>query len=169
MIVVVNDANILIDLVKLQLLPHFFALNLEFHTSSLILEELHAEQLVQLEVYLQNETLRVVNFTDEELITIALLQLERPALSEQDCSAIVSAQKVDGSLITSDKNLRKFATLKKLEVRGHLWVLDLMVEQKTITGEMAVEKLSYLRTNINPRLGLPKHECDIRIKTWKNL
>ncbi len=169
MIVVVNDANILIDLVKLQLLPHFFALDLEFHTSSLILEELHAEQLVQLQVYLQNGTLKVIDFTDDELITIAMLQIEKPALSEQDCSAIVSAQKVDGALITSDNNLRKFATVKKVEVRGHLWVLDLMVGQKTITGKMALEKLDHLRTNINPRLGLPKHECDSRINTWQNL
>jgi predicted nucleic acid-binding protein len=169
MIVVVNDANILIDLVKLQLLPHFFALNLEFHTSSLILEELHAEQLEQLKGYLQSGTLKVIDFTDVELITIAMMQLEKPALSEQDCSAIVSAQKVLGALITSDNNLRKFATIKKLEVRGHLWVLDLMVEQKTITGKMALEKLDHLRTNINPRLGLPKHECDSRIIAWQNL
>ncbi|MEY3499600.1 MAG: hypothetical protein RL308_1269 [Bacteroidota bacterium] len=169
MIVVVNDANILIDLVKLQLLPHFFALDLEFHTSSLILEELHAEQLLQLQVYLQNGTLKVIEFTDDELITIGILQVEKPALSEQDCSAIVSAQKVDGALITSDNNLRKFATVKKVEVRGHLWVFDLMIAQATITGEMALEKLYHLRTNINPRLGLPKNECDSRIITWQNL
>lgn len=169
MIVVVNDANILIDLVKLKLLPHFFSLNLEFHTSSLILEELHAEQLEQLQEYLQNSTLKVIDFTDDELIAIAMLQTEKPALSEQDCSAIVSAQKVGGALITSDNNLRKFATVKKLEVRGHLWVLDLMVAQATITGKTALKKLDHLRTNINPRLGLPKHECDSRINTWQNL
>jgi len=169
MIVVVNDANILIDLVKLQLLPHFFALNLEFHTSSLILEELHPEQLTQLQEYLQNERLKVIDFTDEELITMAMMQLEKPALSQQDCSAIVSAQKVDGALITSDNNLRKFAAVKKLEVRGHLWVLDLMVEQTTITGAIAIEKLEHLRTTINPRLGLPKHECDVRINAWSAL
>ena len=169
MIVVVNDANILIDLVKLQLLPHFFALNLEFHTSSLILEELHPEQLQQLQEYIDDGTLEIIDFTDEELITIALLEAEKPALSQQDCSAIVSAQKVDGELITSDGNLRKFAATKNITVRGHLWVLDLMVANGVITGAIALEKLALLRDVINPHLGLPKTECELRINAWGNL
>jgi hypothetical protein len=42
--IVVNDANILIDLVKLQLLPHFFGLGWEYHTTSLVFDELFTEQ-----------------------------------------------------------------------------------------------------------------------------
>lgn len=38
MIIVVNDANILIDLVKLQLVEPFFRIPWEFHSTSLILE-----------------------------------------------------------------------------------------------------------------------------------
>jgi hypothetical protein len=41
--IIVNDANILIDLVELQLLPQFFALEFEFYTTTLILEELLEE------------------------------------------------------------------------------------------------------------------------------
>ena len=44
MIVVVNDANILIDLVKLELYAIFFDLPLVFYTTDIILEELHFEQ-----------------------------------------------------------------------------------------------------------------------------
>ncbi len=169
MIVIVNDANILIDLVKLELLPQFFALDLEFYTSSLILEELYPEQIQQLVRYIQGGKLNIIDFTNEELITMAILQNEKPVLSQQDCSAIVSAKKVNGELITSDGNLRKFATHKNIIVRGHLWILNLMVEQNKITGILAIEKLNYLRTVINKRLGLPKNECDLKISSWQKI
>lgn len=59
MIVVVNDANILIDIVKLRLLPHFFGLAFEFHTTDLVLAELFLEQQEELQQYIQSGTLIV--------------------------------------------------------------------------------------------------------------
>jgi len=44
MILVVNDVNILIDLIKLDILPQFFNLKLMFHTTSFVLYELHDSQ-----------------------------------------------------------------------------------------------------------------------------
>lgn len=169
MTVVVNDANILIDLVKLQLLPHFFGLNLDFHTSDIILDELHQGQAEQLQQFIDNGTLKVITFTDDELIEIAMLQAQKTQLSEQDCSAIVCAQKLSGDLLTSDNTLRKFAITKKLVVRGHLWIFDQLVNSKTISGATAIQKLSELSEVINPRLGLPKQECETRIKSWSSL
>jgi len=166
--IIVNDANILIDLVKLELLPNFFSLNLTFHTSDLILDELHDWQAKRLQPFINNGILKIYSFTADELIEIALLQAERTQLSEQDCSAIVCAKKIGGDLLTSDNNLRKFATHKNLKVYGHLWVFDQMIEAQTISGATAIEKLQELREVINPRLGLPKHECENRISRWKN-
>lgn len=169
MIIVVNDANILIDLVKLQLLPHFFSLQLKFYTTDLILDELHDWQVEKLQVYIDNGTLTVIQLTDSELMDITLLQAEKRQLSEQDCSAIVCARKVTGDLLTSDNNLRKFATKKLFTVYGHLWVFDKMVEASTITPQNAINKLTELREVINPRLNLPKIECDNRLEMWRLL
>jgi len=169
MIIVVNDANILIDLVKLKLLPHFFSLSLVFHTSSMILEELHQEQLDQLQDFIDNGNLNVLELSAEELSQAIELQMEKPQLSEQDCSAIVCAKKVNGELLTSDNNLRKFAKTKNVVVRGHLWVFDLMILEQKITGETAIAKLNELREMINPKLGLPYHECETRLNNWKIL
>ncbi len=169
MIIVVNDANILIDLVKLQLLPHFFSLQLKFYTTDLILDELHDWQVEKLQVYIDNGTLTVIQLTDSELMDITLLQAEKRQLSEQDCSAIVCARKVTGDLLTSDNNLRKFATKKLFTVYGHLWVFDKMVEASTITPQNAIDKLTELREVINPRLNLPKIECDNRLEMWRLL
>jgi predicted nucleic acid-binding protein len=169
MIIVVNDANILIDLVMLQLLPHFFSLQLKFYTTDLILDELHDWQVEELKVYVDNGMLTVIQLTDSELIDITLLQAEKRQLSEQDCSAIVCARKVTGDLLTSDNNLRKFATKKLFTVYGHLWVFDKMVEANTITPQNAIDKLTELREVINPRLNLPKIECENRLELWRLL
>ena len=169
MIIVVNDANVLIDIVKLQLLPHFFDLDLEFHTTSLILNELHSEQVEQLQKYIDYNLLNVNDLSADELMEIITLQTERPQLSEQDCSAIVCAKKIRGEILTSDNNLRRYATIKGVSVKGHLWIFDLLVAQHLISAAVAIEKLAELREIINPRLGLPKAECEIRIAYWKTL
>ena len=167
MTIVVNDANVLIDLVNLKLLPHFFSLNLIFHTSSLIMEELHQEQRDQLQEFIDNGILNVLELSTDEISQVNDLQMEKPQLSEQDCSAIVCAQKVKGELLTSDNNLRKFAKTKSVVVRGHLWVFDLMIVEQKINGATAIAKLNELRKVVNPRLGLPVHECEMRLNNWK--
>jgi predicted nucleic acid-binding protein len=154
--VIVNDANILIDLVELKLLPHFFALEFEFLTTELVLAELFEEQYQSLLPYIDNGTLIVHEMTGDDLTEIYLIQASRPSLSEQDCSAFYQARKNTATLITSDNTLRAFAKAEQLEVHGHLWVFDRMVEANTITGSRACEKLSELCDIINPKLGLPK-------------
>ncbi len=167
MTIVVNDANILIDLVKLQMLPHFFALDLEFCTTDLVLYELHDNQQLKLSPYIDNGTLNVIEITDEQLIAIFQITSTNPSLSEQDCSAFYQAQQLGAMLLTSDNKLRKFAKENNLEVHGHLWVFDRMVEAKTITGKRASDKLDELNNTINPKLNLPKEECTKRKKKWQ--
>lgn len=167
--VIVNDANILIDLVELKLLPHFFALEFDFLTTELVLAELFEEQYQALFPYIDNGTLIVHEMTGEDLIEIYLIQASKPSLSEQDCSAFYQARQHAATLITSDNTLRAFAKEQELEVHGHLWVFDCMVAANTITGTRACEKLSELCETINPKLGLPKGECARRIKLWKKL
>jgi hypothetical protein len=167
--VVVNDANILIDLVKLKMLQQFFVLEYSFYTSDMILEELHHEQQQELQLYIEEGKLRVMSFDMDELMLIGELQSEKPQLSEQDCSAIICALKVNGELLTSDNTLRKFAASRKMLVRGHLWVFDQLVEHKIISGKLAIEKLRELMDEINPRLGLPANECENRRLSWLKL
>lgn len=161
-----NDANVLIDLVKLKLLPQFFTLEFSFYTTDLILEELYQEQLEEFRPYIETERLQVLEFEGEELIQIVELQQQKPQLSEQDCSAIVCAGKVNGELLTSDNTLRRFAVSRKMIVRGHLWLLDQLVEHGIITGNQAIEKLKMLIEEVNPRLGLPVRECEERFMVW---
>ena len=165
--IIVNDANILIDLIELQLLPYFFALEFEFYTTSLVFEELDKDQQFTLKTYVDSGTLLVHEMTYTQLTEINTIQKTKPALSLQDCSAFYQAQIEAGILITSDNALRKFAKAHNQEVHGHLWVFDRMFETEIISGELAIFKLNELRQVINRNLGLPQDECRKRIQQWQ--
>ncbi len=164
--IIVNDANILIDLVDLKILPYFFQLEFEFHTTAIILDELFEMQKEALFPYIETGSLIVDDISDEDLIEIFLIRATKPNLSEQDCSAFYQAQKDKAALITSDNTLRKFAQANNLEVHGHLWVFDNLVNNEILTGITAIKKLEELCNVVNPKLGLPKNECQKRIKLW---
>ena len=167
--IIVNDANILIDLVKLDILLHFFQLPFSFHTTDIVFDELDEEQQQVLLPYIANQKLLVEGFDGEELITIAMLKEEKSQLSMEDCSALFCAQKLTADLITSDKNLRSFATSKAVPIRGHLWVLDMLFEYKILTGEETIALLHNLQSIINPRLGLPNAACETLKEKWSNI
>lgn len=166
--IIVNDANILIDLVDLKILPHFFQLEYEFHTTEMILDELFPEQKEALVPYIETGSLIIDEITEDDLVAIINIRISKPNLSEQDCSAFYQAQKENAALITSDNTLRKFAQANNLEVHGHFWVFDNLVENGLLTGTRAIEKLDELCNVVNPKLGLPQSECQKRIKKWEN-
>lgn len=162
----VNDANILIDLIELGILPHFFALEYEFYTTDMVLGELYLHQQETLLPYIDNGELIVEEVSPDDLVEIFQIMALRPTLSDKDCSAFHQARKRQATLITSDNTLRKFAIDQQLEVHGHLWVFDQMVEAATISPKRASEKLTELCEIINPKLALPNHECSKRIRKW---
>jgi predicted nucleic acid-binding protein len=164
--VIVNDANILIDLVDLKILPYFFQLKFEFYTTAIILEELFDEQQEALLPYIETGRLIVDNITEEDLIEILMIRATKSNLSVQDCSAFYQARKNKADLITSDNTLRKFAQVNNIEVHGHLWVFDNLVNNEILTGNTAIKKLEELCNVLNPKVGLTKNECQKRIKLW---
>ena len=162
--VVVNDANILIDIAKLDLVEQFFELPFEFHSTQFIIEELHPHQYTPYAHHIKNNVLLLKEYTAEELSDLAEFQREHNTLSEQDCSAYRHAQEIGALLLTGDKNLRMLAEENKLEVHGIIWLFDLFVRQKIVTKKLAVKKLELLMT-INKRL--PTVELERRIRSWK--
>lgn len=169
MIIVVNDANVLIDLIKLDLIDQFFSLDLDFNTTDIILDELHTEQQETLKPYVKEGIFNIMSLSFDDLIEMNTLQLQRTQLSIQDCSAIVCSKKIGATLITSDNTLRKFAKKQNVDVCGHLWVFDQMLISGVISPVEAIEKLNKLIDVVNPRLGLPQHEVLNRLNNWSRL
>lgn len=116
--------------------------------------------------FIEEGTLIAEDMSPKDLEIIRTVERSKPTLSQQDCSAYYQAKEKQGTLITSDNSLRKFAESKTVDVHGHLWIFDIMIEQQVLTAISASSKLQELTEEINPRLRLPKLECDKRHKAW---
>ena len=164
MIILVNDANILIDLLKIDLLESFFQLQYEFHVTDLVAAEIQEDDITELDHFIANGSLRKKSFSFEELMQIQLLEVAHKRLSIADCSCLFHARKIFAKLLTGDSVLRKTAEQEQILVHGILWIFDELIKQEVVTREQAHKKLSYLMTK-NPRL--PAAECKKRLQKWK--
>lgn len=163
MILLVNDANILIDLLKINLLDHFFKLPCEFHVTDMVLAEVDEENVADLMAHVETSTLHIKGFDFEELTKIQTYQIENRGLSVPDCSCLFLARALSGRLLTGDASLRRQAQKKQIQVHGILWIFDQLVAHNFLTQEQAYEKLTQL-TALNDRL--PKAECEKRLDNW---
>ena len=164
MIFLVNDANILIDLLKIDLLDSFFQLEYDFQVTDMAFAEIQEANAPNLAIFFENGLLTRQGFSFEELLRIQLLEVENPAISIADCSCLYLSRKVSATLLTGDAALRRVADQNDIPVHGILWVFDEMVDRGIISKQEARDKLFELM-ELNPRL--PAKECQKRIKAWK--
>ncbi|OQX20056.1 MAG: hypothetical protein BWK76_02550 [Desulfobulbaceae bacterium A2] len=165
MIFLVNDANILIDLLKIGLLEVFFQLDYDFLVTDMVLAEIQEKNVGDLHPFFNAKRLTRQGFTFDELVRIQVIQDRNPALSVPDCSCLYLAQKVSATLLTNDAALRRIAGQEAVPVHGILWVFDMLVEQNIIQRDTAIAALSRLM-EVNPRL--PEKECLKRLKLWES-
>ena len=164
MIFLVNDANILIDLLKIGLLDSFFRLTYDFQVTDMVVAEIQEDNAADLHPFLAKGLLAQQGFTFEELIHIQALEVENPGLSIPDCSCLYLSQIKSATLLTGDAALRRVAEQKAIPVHGILWCFDEMVASEIITLDEAREKLVLLMV-MNPRI--PERECKKRLKQWE--
>lgn len=165
--IIVNDTNIFIDLHSIGLLDCFCELPYEIRTVDFVMAEIsNPLHHTDIERLVTAGKIRVESFTAEELIEIVD---EHSAvsgnLSIPDCSVCYYARKHGVTLLTGDRQLRKYAEAGRLTVKGILFVFDELVSHLVITPAVAAEKLRELYT-INVRL--PKSEIQRRIELWDN-
>jgi len=162
--IVINDANILIDLVKLELLDAFSKLNFDLHTTDFVIEELNDEQKEPITALNRLNKLSIIEtITIEDFQGINGLLVKSSGLSFEDCSVWYYSKKLSGVLLTGDGKLRKQASKDNLEVRGIIYLFDEFLNQNIISFEDAVEKIKQLKL-LNNRL--PKKEIEKRIDLW---
>jgi len=163
MIFLVNDANILIDLLKIDLLEPFFQLDYEFQVTDIAFAEVREDNISDLDPFFDTGVLTRQSFTFEELSQIQLIEIENPALSIADCSCLYLSRKQSAILLTGDAALRRIAEQNNIEVHGIIWAFDELVDRGLLSRVVAVNKLQKL-VEINMRL--PAGECQKRIKIW---
>jgi len=162
--IVINDANILIDLAKLDLLDVFSKLPFDLYTTDFVYEELNEEQKSPVSVLHKKGYLKIIE-TEEILDFQSITELleSSSGLSFEDCSVWYYSKKLSGTLLTGDGKLRKQVSKQGIEVRGIIYVLDELLKQNLIDFSNAVKKIKQL-FQLNNRL--PKKEIDKRIEHW---
>ena len=157
----INDANILMDIVKLDLAKAFLELSFELYTTDFVFAEMELEQQEQL----LSEKLIKIGASKEDMLSIFNLTEQHIGLSYEDCSTWYFAKKMDGILVTGDGLLRKKARASGIEVKGVIYIIDQIKEQKLLSTKICIEKLKLLK-ELNDRL--PMNEIESRIQIWGN-
>ena len=165
MIIVVNDASILIDLMKIDLSDEFFLLPFKMHTTDLVGAEIIDENAERFQRYIKKKMIKIHSFRDEEWEEIVEIKAENPPLSLADCSCFLLCKQLSAILLTNDGKLKNIASEKGIPVHGIFWVYDQLIFQEVITVGEAENKL---KTLIERNPWLPRDECRKRLKKWKS-
>ncbi len=165
--IIVNDTNIFIDLHSIGLLRDLCKLPYDVRTVDFVINEINDPAQSESMTALTTEgKIKVESFNIEELAEIIEEHSTVPGnLSIPDCSVCYYARKHSATLLTGDRQLRKYAEGNNVAVRGVLFIFDELVDKGVIAAEIAAQKLREL-ANVNVRL--PKSEIDKRIKKWSN-
>ena len=167
--IIVEDTNIIIDLFNTGLLQFCKKMDLEFHTTDLVIKEIkRPEQRSTLKGLISNEELKMVVFNIDEMLQLANLKEEcrgKNNLTTADCSVVLLAERLGCRLLTADQKLVHFAQSRGLETSGLLWLTDKMVEKGIVSPKDMVEYLNrYIETNKRA----PEKEVNERIAQYNN-
>lgn len=168
--IVVNDTNIFIDLHEVGLLDEFFHLPWEMYTTDLVMSKLQCEnQRDAVLRFKENGVLHVAQFNFEELVEISKLQQrfsKKTNVSLTDCSGWYYAKQNGYIMLTSDHKLRHLAMCDGVDVKGVLYVFDMLDKTEIIPVKTVLEKLSLLKT-VNP--SLPKDGIEKHLEFWNGI
>lgn len=165
--IAITDACIFIDLLELTMVSPFFSLDLEVHTTTDVMSELHQDQQEILLAYQSVGKLTIHTLSTEDLDKIRSSVFPK-ALSQQDKSVIYLASQLGAMVLSSDKAVRNFAKKQATETHGMFWVFDQLVNQRLLDKNQAVNKLRQLMNgNLMYRNNAQLwREADQRIKQW---
>ena len=161
--IAIQDANIMIDLIKTSLFDYCLALDYLFSTTNIILDELYEIQIDVIRPHIASGKFTIIEITEDEITEIKKISLEETRLSEQDWSAVFYAQKKQAFILSGDRRLRQVAEAKGLTTYGILWILDQIVDKKILIPKQACSFLKELRLKNNR---LPLEECEMRERLW---
>ena len=128
MLLLVSDANILIDIEDGNLTPHIFQLPFEIAVPDILFEgELREQHSYLLQVGLKVKTLIPAFVKRTEI-----LSSKYPRPSVMDRLALALALQEQCPLLTGDKDLRAAAKGEGIEVHGTLWIVEELLKAKTL-------------------------------------
>ena len=141
--IAVTDACIFIDLHELMLSTDFFSLPFEIHSTVDVFNELYEEHKMLMQTFIDSGKLTMHVLSDQERQQIHTISFPL-SLSEADKSTLFMAERLEATLLSSDKAVRRYAKNKSIPYHGMLWIFDQLVESKILPAEDALKKLNQL-------------------------
>jgi predicted nucleic acid-binding protein len=162
--IIVTDTNIFIDLIRSNAISLFFQCPFEICTTDLVLSELSAPgQRESLEPFIYTQKLHVFELESHEIEAAFKLQTSHVLKGLTDKSVLLKAMELNCCIVSGDGNLRKSAENKNLEVRGTLWILREIWQNKLESIENLLEILDVLAQKARlPQKELEKLRLEIR-------
>lgn len=162
---IITDSSVFFDIIKIQALPEFFALDFEICTTDFVKSEiLESEQREEIELFIRSKQLTVFVLSENEIEEIENFETKRFFKTLIDKTVLWKAKQLKCPLLTGDAKLRSEATEQGITVHGSLWIIQIMVESKVVTANKGIEFLEKLKV-CNDRL--PLEEIEKLIKKLK--
>lgn len=131
----INDANIFIDLEMSDLTAQIFALPYQFAVPDVLFEqELRAQHADLLDL-----GLLMLELAGETMPQVFELRARYSKTGAMDCIALALAEQEHCPLLTGDKALRAAAEAEKVAVHGTLWVVEELIRHHVIDMERAYQ------------------------------
>lgn len=143
MLLLISDANILMDIETGDLVAPMFSLGYHFAVPNI----LYYEELEEQHSHLLNMGLQVRTVSAEGVARVAVLSQNHTRPGRNDLFALALAEAENCPLLTGDAALRVAAETENIEVKGTIWLISEMVREQRITVTVARASLSKMREN----------------------
>lgn len=160
MLVLISDANILIDIEDGNLTPVIFRLPYEIAVPDILFElELRKRHSHLIEAGLKVKSLSAESIKRTESLNF---KYSRPSL--MDHSALALAMQEKCPLLTGDKDLRAAAKSEGVEVHGTVWIIEELLKQKLIQQTQAKGSFDVMKAKGSR---LPWGEVEKMLNKWE--
>lgn len=141
MLLLISDANILIDIEVGGLLASMFSLGFEFGVPDI----LYYEELEAQHAHLLALGLHSMEMEEAQVRRVEALARTYAKPSRNDLFALVLAQRQQCPLLSGDEALREAALSEGLDVKGTLWLVEQMIRQQKISVHVARSAYQMMR------------------------
>jgi rRNA-processing protein FCF1 len=135
----IADTNIFLDIMKMGILPDFFALDAVFYTTQFVTAEIkHESQKKEIDAFVRSRHLTVLELSGEEIEQMYQWETVPYLKRIADRSVVWKARQLDGAImLTGDIKMKKVALANAIKNHGIIWVIDYMAKEGIITETTA--------------------------------
>lgn len=159
MLLLISDANILIDMEDGNLTSVLFRLPYEIAVPDILFEQELREQ----HFYLLEAGLKVKCLTVDSIKRVESLVSKYPRPSSMDHSALALAIQERCPLLSGDRDLRIAAIKEEVEVHGTLWIIEELLKYKLLDNVQAKNSFDAMKAKGSR---LPWEEVEKLLKKW---